>query len=119
MQDWIHFGQPMSYWLSGLFFPQGFLTGTLQNHARKYNLPIDQLSFEFKVLPHLRQQTEYYAVRDQRELGKRLEIDADVDPVRDGVLVHGLYMDACRWDMDNMVIEGALVIFKSVLSFQY
>lgn len=44
-------GKPTSYWLSGFYFPQGFLTGTLQTHARKYNLPIDQLKFDFEMLP--------------------------------------------------------------------
>lgn len=46
---WLKSGHPTSYWISGFYFPQGFITGTLQTHARKYNLPIDQLKFEFYV----------------------------------------------------------------------
>ena len=46
-QVWIEKGPPLSYWLPGFFFPQGFLTGVLQTHARKHNTPIDQLKFDF------------------------------------------------------------------------
>jgi dynein heavy chain len=42
---------PVSFWLSGFFFPQGFMTGVLQTHARNYNLPIDQLKIDFEVIP--------------------------------------------------------------------
>ena len=42
---------PLSYWMSGFYFPQGFLTGVLQTHARQYKIPIDTLSFKFKVMP--------------------------------------------------------------------
>uniref|UniRef100_A0A8D3CE91 Dynein, axonemal, heavy chain 6 n=1 Tax=Scophthalmus maximus TaxID=52904 RepID=A0A8D3CE91_SCOMX len=82
IQTWITHGPPKSFWISGFFFPQGFLTGVLQNHARQYKLPIDELSFSFSTVP---------AYRDQN-----------------GVLVHGMFMDASRWDDDNMVIEDAL-----------
>ena len=36
--------------MSGFYFPQGFLTGVLQAHSRLYKIPIDTLSFKFKVL---------------------------------------------------------------------
>ena len=41
MNSWLKGGNPKCYWISGLFFPQGFLTGVLQTHARKYQIPID------------------------------------------------------------------------------
>ena len=41
LRDWTQNGSPNCYWLSGLFFPQGFLTGVLQTHARRYQIPID------------------------------------------------------------------------------
>ena len=36
MRTWATKGHPKSYWLSGLFFPHGFITGVLQTFSRKY-----------------------------------------------------------------------------------
>jgi hypothetical protein len=49
LRSWLTLGPPASFWLPGFFFPQGFMTGVLQMHARKYSIPIDSLKFGFKV----------------------------------------------------------------------
>jgi len=50
MRTWLKFGHPPSYWISGFFFPHGFMTGTLQTYARKHMIEINILEFSFKVL---------------------------------------------------------------------
>jgi len=105
IEHWIEHGQPALFWLSGFFFPQGFLTGTLQNHARKYNLPIDQLSFKFGPKNFYHSQEDFYAAAQKGEEGK---LDEEVEKPEDGVMVHGLFMEAMRWDMEKMVIVDSL-----------
>ncbi|XP_041838798.1 dynein heavy chain 6, axonemal [Melanotaenia boesemani] len=108
IQAWITRGQPKSFWISGFFFPQGFLTGVLQNHARHYNLPIDELSFRFNIIPVYRDEAAVCEALRSLTVHEKLDIDDELLDPEDGVLVHGMFMDASRWDDVNMVIDDAL-----------
>ena len=86
--EWNNHGPPAVFWLPGLFFTQSFLTGSLQNYARKNTIPIDTLGFRFEVL----------AEDDPRAAGSSVTKPAD------GVLVKGMYLEGARWDYDTMML---------------
>jgi dynein heavy chain, axonemal len=88
--NWTEKGQPLYFWLPGFFFPQGFLTGVLQNHARKYNIPIDSLSFDFEVKQI--EETSFVTTTSEYE---------------DGVLISGLFLEGARWDWEKQLIQDS------------
>jgi dynein heavy chain len=53
LQKWIDGGTPNVFWISGFFFPQAFITGTLQNYARKYVIAVDKIEFEVKIMSNM------------------------------------------------------------------
>lgn len=85
IQNWNKNGIPPSFWISGFYFPQAFLTGTLQNYARKHVVSIDTLAFDFDVLN-----------RPVSELRTR---------PTDGCYVYGLYLEGARWDASKGRLE--------------
>ncbi|XP_048578532.1 dynein axonemal heavy chain 1-like isoform X2 [Nematostella vectensis] len=81
VQKWIDNGIPPVFWISGFFFPQGFLTGTLQNFARAYSISIDIIAFDFEVL-------------------KQQEDELKTRP-KDGCYIRGLFLEGARWDTES------------------
>ena len=60
------------------FFLTGFLTGTLQSYARRNNLPIDHMTFNFHLLPNFRDQKEVTAQMADLKFGEEIELDDGV-----------------------------------------
>jgi len=75
--------------MPAFFFPQGFMTGALQLHARRYAIPIDTLNFSFAL---------------QKEESAD-EIEA---APHDGVLISGFYMDGARYDRASGMVADSL-----------
>lgn len=67
IQNWVNAGNPRSFWISGFYFPQSFLTGILQTYARKMVLPIDELKIDFKVLENVLIQQDFFERRLNKE----------------------------------------------------
>lgn len=86
MENWLVNGNPSSFWMPGMFYPQGFLTGCLQTHSRQYTIAIDKLEFTFQVMIE----------EDAQEVEEAPE---------DGVYIHGMFLDGARWNREEMAID--------------
>jgi len=93
LQKWIDDGPPPVFWLPGFFFTQSFLTGTLQNYARKHQVAIDTLRWDYFV-----------------------RLDHPANKADDGCFIDGLFLDGGAWDLtDNVLCEQApKVLFETM-----
>lgn len=99
MSKWFYEGAPNTYWLSCFFFPQGFMTASLQTYARKESIAIDTLKFKTNVRP--------YGPDDIQEVPD------------DGVNIHGLFLEGARWDdgretLDDSEPRKPVVVFPVI-----
>nr|CAB3238687.1 dynein heavy chain 3, axonemal-like [Phallusia mammillata] len=81
-KTWVTHGKPVVFWISGFFFTQSFLTGSMQNYARRRQIPIDRLDFR-------------YHVTDEDRPRSRPTV---------GVYIQGLFMEGARWCRQEKVI---------------
>ena len=101
MQKWVDNGPPPVFPLPYFFFPQAFLTGTLQNYARSHHIPIDLIQFT-----HLIVEDDHQSITTP-------------PPDGEGCFVSGLFMDGARWDSTthtvNESLPGELVVSVPVI----
>lgn len=88
IQNWIDNGTPNHYWISGFFFPQAFITGVMQNFARKKVIAVDQITFDFMFLDHL----------TEADIKERPE---------DGCYIHGIFFEGGLWDNKRHIISDS------------
>jgi dynein heavy chain, axonemal len=82
LNSWYEKGTPIVFWIAGFFFPQAFLTSTMQNCARGKKIAIDRLSFEFVV----KDDTKFSEVTKKPE---------------DGCLIYGMFIEGCKWSFET------------------
>jgi len=85
LNEWIEKGTPKVFWISGFFFPQAFITGMMQNYARKEVIAIDRLGFEFRIIDD----KTYQDITEKPE---------------DGCYVYGMFLEGARWDSRRHVL---------------
>jgi len=102
MRMWLHKGQPFCFPLHAFFFPQGFMTGTLQTFARKYMVAVNTLSFKFEVL---------HETKDDLTEGPD-----------DGVICYGFNFEGARFDTDTFMMadsrHGEIYTTMPLIHFQ-
>ena len=83
-QSWLDDGAPTIFEMPHFFFVQAFMTGVMQNFARKYTIPIDTIVFDFEFLANR----------------------PDTKPA-DGAYTHGLFIEGARMN-DDLKLDEAL-----------
>jgi dynein heavy chain len=84
INSWLTDGPPIYYWISSFFFPQGFMTASMQIYARQTRIAIDTLGFLTEVT--------------------KMEEDEVTEPAEFGVNLSGLYLQGCGWDKPNGIL---------------
>ena len=85
-QSWVDDGPPTIFQMPHFFFVQAFMTGVMQNYARKYTIPIDTVEFDF----------EFIATPPSV-------------PPEDGAYTHGLFVEGARVGQDENTGEVRLM----------
>lgn len=90
-RTWLQSGRPNSFWMTGFFNPQGFLTAVQQEITRAHkseNWALDSVVLHAEVTD--------------------LNSDNLKNGPKEGVYVHGLFMDGAAWSSaESSIVESA------------
>merc|ERR1711881_72883 len=96
IDKWLRTGPPSYFWLSGFFFPQGFMTSVAQTYSRKFLVAVDILGFETVM-----------TAKSEDRITRPPEI---------GAYIYGMYMQGAQFDTSEMKIAESepRVLFSSM-----
>lgn len=86
--DWVVNGPPLAYWLSGFFFPQGFMTAVKQYFSREKQIAIDALVVGCEIMS--------------------MDKEAYKTPPPYGVYIYGLFMEGARYDRNSKMMAESI-----------
>lgn len=132
--SWLANGPPAVFWLPGFFFTQSFLTGTLQNYARRHKIAIDELTWQFEVMKDMGTVPSHDTTAPSTSAGDSNSDTSDkkddsghaddeptaqpsqtasaspntlTEPPEDGCYVCGLFLEGARWDADAGILADS------------
>ena len=82
---WLESGRPSTFWITGFFNPQGFLTGMKQEVTRLHrsdHWALDDVEYHIEVTAHT-------------------NAERVAQGPKEGVYVDGLFMEGARWDLET------------------
>jgi dynein heavy chain len=88
LSTWLNGGRPLTFWMTGFANPQGFLTSTKQEVTRMHRgqlWALDEVDYHGEV-------TEF----ERSEAVK--------SGPKEGVYIHGLFIDGARWDKNGSTL---------------
>jgi len=98
LSQWLYNTRPVSYWITGFFNPQGFLTATRQEVTRRHKAASEKWALDDVVL--VSTMTEF------------MELKKVYKPPIEGVYIHGLYLEGCAWDRkDGKLVESSKELY--------
>jgi len=91
-RQWLNSGRPNSYWMTGFFNPQGFLTAMQQEVARMHKGPN---AWALDDITTYTEMTDYERIEQVRT------------PPKEGVYVNGLFLEGCGWSKsEHSLVES-------------
>lgn len=94
LYNWYNGGRPPSFWLTGFFNPQGFLTAMKQEVTRLQKGAWSLDDVDYKSEP-----------RNEIIDTSGGVINKNITPPTEGVLIHGLYLEGAGWDKKGGRLE--------------
>jgi len=96
LNNWVFKERPPSFWLTGFFNPQGFLTSMKQEVTRmRKGWSLDEVEFTSEVLK------ETIQGDDGKIEGKQINSPGE------GVYIHGLYLEGAGWNKNEKRLEDS------------